>query len=158
MREVSPTALQAMLAQDTPEVFVPWLKIEHADLASPIRVAYDTQTLAKTEGDFLPYPFQINLPSQRDDDLPQITVTIDNTDLTVNEAIRTLVGPPSVTFGVSLASQPDTDEAGPFLFDLQQVTATAETIQGTLGYEDDVFSQQVPGQQYLPTNSPGVFS
>lgn len=157
MREVSPTALQAMLAQDTPEVFVPWMKIEHPDLATPVRIAYDTQALAKSEGDFQPYAFQINLPSQQEDQLPQVTVTIDNTDLAVNEAIRTLEGPPTVTFGVALASQPDIDEAGPFVFDLQSATATSDAIQGTLGYEDDIFSQQVPGQQYLPTNSQGLF-
>lgn len=157
MREVSPVALQALLAQDTAEVFVPWLRIEHPELATPIRIAYDARALSKADGEYLPYAFQVNLPSQYEEQIPQVQVTIDNTDLEVNEAIRTLVGPPKVTFGVALASQPNIDEAGPFAFELQQVTANSSSIQGTLGFEEDVFSQQVPGQQYLPTNSAGLF-
>ena len=84
-------------------------------------------------------------------------VSVDNVDLAVNEQLRTLSGMPTVTLEVVLASQPDTVEAGPFEFNLQSITSTAETIDGTLGFEDDVFAQQVPGQNYLPSNSPGLF-
>jgi hypothetical protein len=58
---------------------------------------------------------------------------------------------------VVLASSPNTIEAGPFAMSLQQAQADAQTITGTLGYESDIFSQQVPAQQYLPTSSPGLF-
>lgn len=88
---------------------------------------------------------------------PAITLTVDNVDLAVNDAIRTISGVPKVTLDVALASTPNTSEAGPFTMDLQSATADAETIQGTLGYEADIFAQQVPGQNYLPTNSPGIF-
>ena len=157
MRQVSPRALQAMLAQETAEVFVPCLTIDHPSFTAPLRLAYDTQPLARAAGTFQPYPFTIRLPNQKEDEIPQVKVTVDNTDLQVNDAIRTLTGLPSVTLEVVLASQPDTVEAGPFDFSLQNVQADASSIQGTLGYEDDVFAQQVPGQQYLPANSPGLF-
>lgn len=58
---------------------------------------------------------------------------------------------------VVLASSPNTVEAGPFNMKLAGAQATADTITGTLGQEQDIFSQQVPGQQYLPTTSPGLF-
>ena len=145
------------MAQDSAEVFVPLLRIEHASLSAPILLAYNTETVHRADGDYLPYPFQINLPVQSDEEIPQVTLTVDNTDLSVNDAIRTLVGEPSVTFMVVLASSPDTVEAGPFAMKLANATATAETITGTLGQESDIFSQQVPGQQYMPANSPGLF-
>jgi len=157
MRQVSTRALQAMLAQQTAEVFIPCLKVEHPSFASPIRVAYNTETVTRTDGSYLPFAFQVNLPDQREDQVPQVTVTFDNTDLSINSAIRDLTGMPSVTLDVVLASQPNTIEAGPFAFSLSDVTATTETITGTLAYEEDVFSQACPGQQYLPTNSPGLF-
>lgn len=157
MRQVSTTALQAMLAQDSVEVFVPLLRIEHPDLAEPILLAYNTEAVSRSDGDYLPYAFQINLPKQVEDETPQLTVTVDNTDLTVNDKIRSLAGKPSVTFMVVLASSPDTVEAGPFEMSLQQATADAQMITGTLGYEDDLFSQEVPSGRYLPTNSPGLF-
>jgi hypothetical protein len=157
MREVSATALQAMLAQDTPEVFVPLLKIEHPDLTAPILLAYNSDPVVRSDGTYQPYAFQINLPKQAEDETPSLSVTIDNTDLEVNDKIRTLVGQPSVTFMVVLASSPNTVEAGPFAMSLQQAQADAQTITGTLGYEMDIFAQQVPGQQYEPSNSQGLF-
>lgn len=92
------------MAQETAEVFIPLLRIEHADLDAPILLAYNTETVHRTDGDYLPYPFQINLPVQSDEEIPQITLTVDNTDLGVNDKIKTLVGQPSVTFMVVLAS------------------------------------------------------
>lgn len=157
MREVSAPALQAMLAQETAEVFVPLLRIEHPDLADPILLAYNTEPVVRSDGTYLPYAFSINLPQQVEDETPTLSVTIDNTDLEVNDKIRSLVGQPQVTFSVVLASSPDTVEAGPFAMSLQQATANAQTITGTLGYELDIFAQQVPAQQYLPTSSPGLF-
>lgn len=157
MREVSVTALQAMMAQRTDEVFVPCLRIEHPDLTT-IRLAYNNTPLVRSDGTYQPYAFQINLPDQLDNQIPRVTVTVDNIDLAVNDAIRNLVGAPKVTFDVVLASTPDVVEAGPFVFDLQAATADAQTIQGTLGYEDDIFSQQVPAQVYGPGNSKGLFT
>jgi hypothetical protein len=157
MRQVSPTALQAMLAQETPEVFIPLLLIEHPALAAPIRLAYNTEAVVRTDGTYLPYPFKINLPKQSDDEIPTVSLTVDNTDLVVNNQIRSLTGQPSVTFMVVLASSPNTVEAGPFAMQLQNAQADANQITGTLGQESDIFAQQVPGQQYLPTNSPGLF-
>lgn len=158
MREVSATALQAMLAQETAEVFIALLRIEHADLAAPVLLAYNTEPVVRTDGTYLPYPFKINLPVQSDEEVPDVTLTVDNTDLEVNDKIRTLVGKPDVTFMVVLASSPDTVEAGPFALKLANALGNAETITGTLGQEDDIFSQLVPGQQYLPTSSRGLFT
>jgi hypothetical protein len=157
MREISQEAMQAILAQQTGEVFVPFLKIDHPDFANPIRLAMNTEAVTRADGDYMPYAFQINLPDQREDQLPQVTLTVDNTDLEVNDAIRTIQGPPTVTMDVALASSPDTVEIGPFQYSLTSATADANTIQGVLGFEDDIFAQQVPAQMYTPTSSPGLF-
>ena len=157
MRQVSQRALQAMLAQETPEVFLCCLTINHPSLDPPIRLVCNNEPLVRDAGTFQPYPFRITLPDQRDDQIPQVHVNVDNVDLAVNAQISTLVGMPTCTLEVVLASQPDTVEAGPFEFNLQTATSTADTIDGTLGYEDDVFAQQVPGQNYLPSNSNGLF-
>lgn len=157
MREVSPAALQAMLAQTTDEVFVACLKIEHPSFVAPVRLAYNTQALNRADGIYYPYGFDLSLPDQREDQLPSVKVTVDNVDLTINEAIRTVTGKPTVTLDVVLASQPDVIEQGPFVFSLQDAQADSQTITGTLGFETDIFTQQAPGQNYLPTNSPGLF-
>lgn len=157
MRAVSQQALQALLAQATSEVFIPCLRIDHPAFDEPIRLAYNTETVHRADGDYLPYAFQIKLPDQLEDSIPSVQVIVDNTDLAVNDAIRTLVGAPDVRFEVVLASSPDTIEAGPFDFKLQQATADADTISGALGLDADVFSQQFPGQNYSPVNSKGLY-
>lgn len=158
MRAVSPTALRAMLAQETAEVFLPCLTIAHPDLAAPILLVYNTEILTRTAGDFMPFPFQITLPTQSDEEVGTVALTVDNTDLEVNAQIRALVGQPTVTLELVLASSPNTVEAGPFVMKLLTVTGDASTLQGTLGQENDIFAQLVPGQQYLPTNSTGLFT
>jgi len=147
-----------MLADRTAEVFITLLRIDHASFANPILLAYNTEPVVRADGTYQPYPFQVNLPDQDEDSLPQVTVTVDNVDLTVNDAIRTLTGdPPTVTMMVVLADSPDTVEAGPFVYSLQNAQADAQTIQGALGFESDIFSQQVPSQTYTPVSSPGLF-
>lgn len=155
-RIVSTAALQAMLSQQTSEVFLAFLKIAHPDI-STIYIVYNTEAIVRTDATYQPYAFQISLPDDVEDQIPQVKVTIDNTDLAINNAIRSLTGVPTITFFVALASSPDTIEAGPFVFSLQDIQADTNQITGTLGYEDDVFAQQVPGYTYLPTNSPGLF-
>jgi len=157
MREVSQTFLQASLAQNTAEVVLPFVKIEHPSFVDPIRLTFNTESIVRADGEYKPYGFKINLPTQSEDEIPKMQMEVDNTDLEVNDAIRTITGAPTVTFDVALASSPDTAEAGPFVMNLQDARADAQTITGTLGYEMDIFSQQVPAQQYLPTNEPGLF-
>lgn len=159
MRQVSLAALQGMMAQQTDQVFVPFLKIEHPSFANPIRLAFNTEAVVRSDGTYMPYAFGIAIPPQLDnsDAPPAITLTVDNVDLSVNDAIRSITGMPKVTLDVALATTPNAIEAGPFVMNLQNATANADTIQGTLGYEADVFAQEVPGQRYLPTNSPGMY-
>ena len=158
MRAVSLPALRAMLAQESDDPFIPLLRIEHPSLAAPILLAYNTEPVTRVDGVYQPYAFQINLPAQREDEAPTLDVTIDNTDLEVNDALRSLDGMPKVTFSVVLASSPDIDEAGPFVLNLQNARADAQQITGTLGYEADIFAQSVPAQQYLPASSQGLFT
>lgn len=158
MRQVSSNALKAMLSQYTDEVFIPLLSIDHESFDSPVCVCYNTEAIVSNGVTYNPYPFTINLPDAISDQLPQVTVTIDNTDLSFNDAIRTLSGdPPTVTFSLVLASSPDTIEIGPLVYSLVNATVDTNTIQGVLGFEDDIFSQQVPNPNYTPSNSPGLF-
>ena len=157
MREVSLPALQAMMAHATTEAFIACLKIEHPGIDT-IRLCMNAEAITRIDGEYLPYGFDTHLPTLAENEIPQVTVTVDNTDLEVNDAIRTLVGTPKVTFDVVLASDPDDIVGGPYVFDLQNATGNEQTIQGALGYEQDIFTQQFPGQNYTPGNSAGLYT
>lgn len=154
--QVSINAMRAMFAQQTAEVLLVALTITHPDITT-LRLVNNTQPVVRAAGTYQPYPMQLSLPAQRDDQLPQVDIVIDNVDREVLRQIRTVSGVPQVTMEVILASSPDTVEAGPFDFALKQVNYDVLAITGTLGYEDDILNQRVPAMDYTPTNSPGLF-
>jgi hypothetical protein len=86
-------------------------------------------------------------------------MSIDNIDTEILKAIRNLTGKrPSVRMEVVLASSPDTVEAGPFNFSILSINYNAASIQGTIGFEDDILNTAFPADTYTPTNSKGLFT
>lgn len=157
MRTVSPTGLQAMFARETAEVFLVTMRVYHASFGT-IRVVNNTEAVVKTDGTYQPFPFNLVLPEDTDEQVPSITVTFDNIDGTITDAIRNVTGArPTCSFEVVLASQPNTIEAGPFNFTILGAQYNAKTIECTLGFEEDILNQQVPNGVYTPSNSPGLF-
>lgn len=154
--QVSITALRAMMAQETAEVFLVCVTVSHPAIVTQ-RLVHNTEVIHRASGDYGPCPMQIKLPSQVDDKVPTVDIVIDNVDREVLRQIRTVAGVPKVTLEVILASSPDHVEAGPFDFSLMDASYDVLAIRGTLGYQDDVLNQQVPAQTYTPSNSPGLF-
>jgi hypothetical protein len=158
MRQVSVNAMRAMLAQETPEVFLICLTISHPSLPAPYLLVNDFNPLVRTAGTFQPFAFDVSLPAEQDDKLPQVTMTIDNIDNVILVAIRNLAGErPKVTLEVVLASQPYIVEAGPFDFSILSINYSDASIQGTIGFEDDLLNTAFPADTYTPTNSKGLF-
>jgi hypothetical protein len=147
-----------MLAQETGEVFLVCLTLSHPSLSAPYLLVNDQAALVRTAGTFQPFAFDISLPNEQDDALPQVTMTIDNIDTEILVAIRNLGGQrPTVMMEVVLASSPNTVEVGPFNFNILSINYTDATIQGTIGFEDDLLNTAFPADSYTPTNSKGLF-
>lgn len=158
MREsISPLAVRSMLARETDEVFLIALRISHPSFTT-IRVVNNTENVIRADGTYLPFPFIIKLPSDTEDEVPQVTVEFDNVDTMITDMIRTLSGErPKISFDVILASTPDIVEAGPFNFSIRSTQYNVASISCTLGFEEDVMTQSVPKGNYNPANSPGLF-
>jgi hypothetical protein len=155
-RSLSSAARQAIYAQQTDKVFLALLTISHSDLAGPIRVVNDLVNLTSRGDHYLAFPFQIVLPEERDDQLGQVQLSIDNVDRTIVEAVRTISSPASIRLEIVIADQPDTVEAGPFDFTLRNVEYDALTVTGTLMYED-ILNEPVPADSFTPNFFPGLF-
>lgn len=156
-RIVSPSALQAMLARETAEVFLICMRITHSSFLVPIRIVNNTQEVVRTDGIYQPFPFSLILPQDTEDQIPSVTVQFDNIDNSITDAIRTISGRPAVSFDVVLASSPNTVEAGPYNFIIMNSQYDAKTVTCTLGFEEDILNQSVPKGVYNPSNSPGLF-
>lgn len=155
-RQLSSAAARAILARETEEVFLCLLEMAHPALET-IRIVNNTEAVIRADGAYQPYPFEAVLPEDTDSASPQVQIRIDNCDREVTRKLRELEGVPKCTLRVVLASDPNTDEVGPFAFSILSAEYDAMVISVALGYEEDFLNQAVPAQSYTPTNSPGLF-
>lgn len=104
------------------------------------------------------YPFEIMLPPDSLEKIPQVTLAIDNVSRLLTDWIRVEADPPSVSLKVILASTPDITEIELAFLKLVSVSWTATTITGTLQV-DDIFTAAFPsnGHLYTPEQFPGLF-
>ena len=156
MRLLSSAALQSLAAQETGEVWVILLTLSHEDLATPIRVCSDAVAVTSRGDEYLPYPFELHLPDDREDREPRPELRIDNVAREIIATLRTITTPPTVTIELVLASAPDAVEVGPLPLSLWSARYDAASITGELGYEaqDDA---PYPAARYVPSVYPGLF-
>ena len=156
MTQVSLKALQGMFAEQTDEVFLLCLTVDHPTLTTPLLFVNNAVDLVRTAGTFIAFPFQINLPDQTDQQMPQVTLVIDNVDRSIGQQVRTLTSPPTITLEVVLASTPDTVEAGPFVFTAFSAQYDATTVSFTLSYEA-IMDDPANKWTLTPAIAPGAF-
>jgi hypothetical protein len=128
-----------------------------AGLFTPIRVANNTANIHQSGKLYLPFPFQINMPDEREDRMPNVQLRIDNVNQQIITALRQLDTAPTVALSVVLDSDPEVVEAGPFNFTLRRGTYDANSVVGDLEYED-VLREPIPGHAFTPSDFPAVFA
>ncbi len=155
-RSLSTTAQAAVNAQQTEEVFLILLTIDHADLSQPIRVVSNNENIVSGGNTFVAYPFELTPPGDDLDQVPTAKLKIDNVDRQIVDAVRVLSSPATVTMQVVLASSPDTVELEFSNMVLRQVEYDALVVEGTMEYED-VFHSAFPAHTFTPQSNPGLF-
>jgi len=153
---LSAAFLEAVYAGRTDEVFLILLKIDHEDLASPIYIVNNTQNITSNAIEHIAFPFQLTMPDDVEDQLPAVSLTIDNVSRDVIQAVRELDSPPTVRIQVVLASSPDTIERGPYTLTLREVEYDQIAISGSLQPED-LLTEPAPVGVFSPGDYPGLF-
>lgn len=155
-RNVSSLFRSAAFAQETDQVYLVLLKIEHSSLSVPIRVVNNFTNITSNGEEYIGFPFDLELPQDLEDALPSVNLTICNVDRQIVLAIRSLLGPPTMSISVCLASSPDTIEAGPYLMTLREANYDTMAVTGTL-MSEDMLNEAYPGDYFTPSNFPGLF-
>lgn len=158
MRTLSSNALGALVDDYTDEVFVLLLKLEHDDLAEPIRVANNNENVVRTETTSVTYvgiPFEIELPQEDADELGAATISVPNIERSITTAIRAISTPVTATIMVVLASSPNTVEIEFTGLTLREVMYDAESITGILRFETLVIEPIT--FTITPARFPGLF-
>jgi hypothetical protein len=157
VRPLSSTARASIFAQETAEVWLFLLTITHPQLDQTLRFVNNLTDIVSRGQTYLGGPFELVLPDEVDEDQPpRVSISIDNVDRTIVEALRSISGAPAITLEIILASSPDTVEAGPFDFTLRDATGDAVAVTGTLAFED-LLSEPYPAGTFSPANFPGLF-
>lgn len=158
-RTLSLQAIQQMMAQEAADVFLVLAEITHPDLSQPIRIVNNTEDIDYNGYTWIALPFRPELPSDREDEIPAVTITIDNVDQRVVQAVRQIQSPAQFNLEVVRVDDQGTvhGEIGPMNFLLQQVTYDALTVRGTLGYESNVLDEPAMAIAFGPSVAPGLF-
>lgn len=155
-RSLSTTAKQAIFAQQTSEVFLLLLTINHADLASPIYVVNNTEDVVSNGNTFQAIPFRFQLPGEDGESLSQVTLTIDNVSKLLVTGVRSISTPLDLKLQVVLNSDPDTVEAGDFDMKIRDVSYNALQMSGRCNF-NDLLNEPYPAHTYNPVDYPGLF-
>lgn len=158
-RSLSAAVRTAIFSQETDKVFLPLIEITHPTLATPFRFVRDGVSIVSGGYTYYPVPFNITLPNDLDDGagVKTIQLTIDNVDRVIMVAVRSITDAPQIRLMIVLADNPSVVEVGPLDLTLTAVTYNADTISGTLVFEDRM-QINVPALAWNPSDFPGVFA
>lgn len=156
-RNLSATMKSAIAAPETGEVALPLLTITHATLAQPIRVVSNMVDIVSRGNLYTAWPFDVVFPEDREDQLPQVRLRLDNIDASIGKALRAIRGRgPNVRLEAVLASSPDTVEAGPIDVVLKERDIDAGVVSGVLGAED-LLNEPFPADLFTPDKFAGLY-
>ena len=146
----------ACLEQNTDEVFLWLLTIEHAASSTVFRLVNNLDPITSRGNEYMAFPFQFVLPEDDGETLPTIQISVDNVSLELIEIIRTYGTGISITSEIILASAPDTVEYA--IEDLTLVDATYDKQSLTLTAQiQDLLNQRFPADDFLPRTFSGMF-
>lgn len=155
-RQLTATARQQIFAQSSDDPLLILLTIDHDSLSAPIRLVNNTVNITSNSNEFVAWPFEFILPQDSPDQLPEVTLTIDNVDTQIINTLRGLSGEVRVTVDLVLASAPDDIVASLEHLTLQVADYNVFTINGRLGFHN-YLNEPFPAGRFTPQNFPGLF-
>jgi hypothetical protein len=168
-RQISASLRKELEDQETGDAILVFITITHPDLDEAIRVVSDTVDYVWNSDTYIGFPFDIQLLTDNDSP-PRASLTIQNVDRRIGNAIDSLTSPPRFRIDVMGASwfdqtvvprvaidspEPEADYTADRLF-LSDVTVTAFEVSATIvswNYVQEVW----PGIRATQSRLPGLY-
>lgn len=144
----------AIYQTSTNEAFLWLLTITSAN--ETLRVVNNMEDVVSRGNTFTAYPFNISLPVEDGAKELALTLTIDNVDQMLVEAIRGFLEPPMMTLELVLSSDFNTVEKKIDFLRLANVEYDALQIRGSLK-PINVLGNSFPASNYDPAQFPSLF-
>jgi len=159
VRTLTAAALQAILAPQMGSQIHQLLTLDHASLGSPYRLVDDTLDMVHGGETYTAWPFEITLPDDTEERIPEVRVRIDNVGRQIMTWIRGVTSAPTVTYEIvhKAIGGTITTEVGPLSFRVTELDYDALAIEGVLGYEADYLNEPAVRHRFDPTIAPGLF-
>ncbi len=133
------------------------LEITHPQLAVPVRVVRDAQNIVSNGNEFIACWFDVQLPTDLENALPQAPIKVDNVGKELVQWLEASDGGKGAQVRVMqiMRDAPDVLEADMTL-DLLQVRQNGAFVMGQIGYEDTL-NLPALAAHFRPDNTPGIF-
>ena len=139
-----------------PEIDVAfWFLLTIRAAGDTIRVVNNYEDITSRGNTFIAYPFNLALPSDTGEAMPELMLTIDNVDQRLVKAIRELLTPPDITFEMVLSSAPNTVERTIDFLRADLITYDAMSIQMRLR-PNSIMGRNFPVSKYTPGRYPDL--
>jgi hypothetical protein len=151
------TVRNAIYSQQTGEVFVPILSIEHPSIA-PIRMVGDNVGIEVGGNWYYPFPFEYELPSNEDGVVQSLKVNIANVSREIVSLVRSVSTKPTATFQLIMRSDPTVDLGRTYLMDIRAASWDALMIELTLSRSKNLkINFPRTDFKFTPIHYPGLF-
>ena len=156
-RSLSTNVLEALYASRTGACFCALITISHPDLASPLYLTNNGESLNYGAQVYTHYPFQFDPPDENSSTFTRATLTIDATDQSIEEIIRALKSSPTISIDAVYISADEStiEKVASYPFTLVNVTGDANTIKGELVFDTFLDNEMGPIEM-TPSVCPGV--
>lgn len=165
MRTLTPALIQALTGQETTEVIIVLVTIDHDFLADPLRFSSDPTTLVSSTpllyktvsrgDDYFFVPMEVTLPDEADGTALQSKLRVSNVGREQITLLRSVSTPASVTLEVVLASDPDTVAVTLPVLDLAGANWDADAVELSLTIEA-MDKEPYPSGNYDPSHFPAL--
>ncbi|OMG88012.1 DUF1833 family protein [Achromobacter xylosoxidans] len=150
-------ARQNLLSTSANEPFLVAIEIKHADLAIPARFVNDSQNIEIEGNEFFATAFRVALPDDKDQQLPQARLEVDNVGRELTQWLEYSRGGKGARCRLIqvLRSEPDVVEFD-MTMDLTGLVIDNMSVSGLLGFKNTL-GQTAVAVRFDPQSAPGLW-
>lgn len=155
--QYSDPARQNLLATSADEPFLVAIEITHADLTIPARFVNDSQNIVIQGDEFFATAFRVALPDDKDQQLPQARLEVDNVGRELTQWLEFSRGGKDARCRLLqvLRSEPDVIEFD-MTMDLTGLVIDNISVSGLLGFQNTL-GQTAVAVRFDPQSAPGLW-
>jgi Domain of unknown function (DUF1833) len=153
---VQPVNTPEALASSSNVAWLCLLTIWTGDGSDAVHVVNNSEAITSRGIEYAPFPFNVTLPADDSETLPQVSLVLSNVDNAIIQFVRGQLVAPNIALELVTSAYPDIVEKSFTFLKLVSVTYDAMTIQGRLDV-DNFLAQKFPAESYVPPQFPGLF-